>query len=622
VNIFSSTTEERTSGLAIADAGGGRSRPPTPTQAQPIEGDRRRRAILSALPSMTGRTLEIATDEGELGALLAERATVLVRLEPDATRARRLAAQGNSRVRVGGIRRRLLVRHYDTVVCAGELGAVPLREAPLVRERLVRSLKASGILVLQHGPGADTLHPPFLDHGLETVSQEVLDGVETLVLRRPDARPLADAARLLSDLAREPWPAPALPSGWTHAEAHLETGQVVDQLGSTRAIGAAPHARRLVLRVGDRPAAVVTAPGPLPGKDRLTELAPRVAGDLAAWLGSGPRDVEEMVEGIKQGIRPCRHLLTSSPRPLQRGEVTVAVCTARGPEVCEELISELTDAFNVMVLENGTDRDRLAAMCAATGATYEHDPRPGLAAARNRALRLAGSRWVLFLDDDCRLDAGSGPDLARRLGGAIDRVPDAGAIGGLVLPASVASEAEQEFERIAGHGRGFVPTRYDAHSSPDRWWPLRHGDWMAVGACLAVRREAWEAVGGFDERLGAGSAAASAEDDAFLRGVIENGWSVFYDPAVLVRHQHRGTKSALRRQLFGYGLGRSVHVLLRALDTRDWETLSLWAALLLEGWQDERSRPLRLGGAELLGYLAGPLVAMNTVYRRPPVGVA
>jgi GT2 family glycosyltransferase len=138
---------------------------------------------------------------------------------------------------------------------------------------------------------------------------------------------------------------------------------------------------------------------------------------------------------------------------------------------------------------------------------------------------------------------------------------------------------------------------------------------MAVGACLAVRRQAWEAVGGFDERLGPGRPAASAEDDAFLRAIVEGGWPVFYDPGIVVRHKHRGSRWALRRQLFGYGLGRSVHVLLRALDTRDRGVLLLWAALLAETSHEERARPLDVGGAELLGYLTGPIVALKTVRR-------
>jgi GT2 family glycosyltransferase len=254
-------------------------------------------------------------------------------------------------------------------------------------------------------------------------------------------------------------------------------------------------------------------------------------------------------------------------------------------------------------------------MCAATGATYDHDRRPGLAAARNRALAGTDARWVLFLDDDCELGPEGASGLADRLGGAIDRAPDAGVIGGLVLPASVERPAEEEFECVAGHARGFLPARYDAHSYPDRWWPLRNADWMAVGACLAVRKAAWAAVGGFDERLGAGAPAASAEDDAFFRDVVEGGWSVFYDPGLVVRHRHRASSAALRGQLFGYGLGHSVSVLLRAFDGRDWGTLVLWADLLVKAWQQERGRRLRLAGAELRGYLAGPAVALETVRR-------
>jgi GT2 family glycosyltransferase len=291
------------------------------------------------------------------------------------------------------------------------------------------------------------------------------------------------------------------------------------------------------------------------------------------------------------------------------------VCTARGPDESADLIRELATTFDVIVHENGTDEPRLAGLCGTAGVIHHHDPRPGAAAARNRVLAGTDAPWVLFLDDDCRLGPGGGPELARRLGGAIDRVPDAGTIGGLVLPLSLDSAAQDAFERIAGHGRGFLPTRYDAHSWPDRWWPLRHGDWMAVGACLAVRREAWKAVGGFDERLGPGRPAASAEDDAFLRAIVEGGWPVFYDPGIVVRHKHRGSQWALRRQLFGYGLGRSVHVLLRALDTRDRSVPLLWAALLAETAHEERARPLDVGGAELLGYLTGPIVALETARR-------
>ncbi|HEY3703319.1 MAG TPA: hypothetical protein VGL32_13740, partial [Acidimicrobiales bacterium] len=114
-------------GPTIADPRCDQGRSPGPTLVQSDDADRRHRAILAVLPDRTGRTLEINSDEGELAAVLADRASVLVRLEPDLARARRLAAHRDVRVRVGSIRRRLPMRRYETVVCVGQLEEVPLR---------------------------------------------------------------------------------------------------------------------------------------------------------------------------------------------------------------------------------------------------------------------------------------------------------------------------------------------------------------------------------------------------------------------------------------------------------------------------------------------------------------
>src|SRR5205085_10742257 len=125
-----------------------------------------------------------------------------------------------------------------------------------------------------------------------------------------------------------------------------------------------PVARRRLLRVGDRPTAVVTAPGPRPNTHRLaTELAPRVAGDLVARLRTWPAKPDDVLAALQDGRRPPRHLLTSVPRCLEPGELVVAICTARGPEASERLVGDLAGTFDVIVSENGTDQPRLAEMC-------------------------------------------------------------------------------------------------------------------------------------------------------------------------------------------------------------------------------------------------------------------
>ncbi len=66
---------------------------------------------------------------------------------------------------------------------------------------------------------------------------------------------------------------------------------------------------------------------------------------------------------------------------------------------------------------------------------------------------------------------------------------------------------------------------------------------------LAVRRSAWNAVGGYDEGLSA------AEDMDLCRRVSLGGWRLFFEPRAACRHQARPDLRALARQWWGYGVG-------------------------------------------------------------------
>lgn len=388
-------------------------------------------------------------------------------------------------------------------------------------------------------------------------------------------------------------------SGWGAGEAHLDCGEVRDE--------SADEWRRLLLRVGDRPVETTWVGGAPLDRERLrTEAGPRCAAPLVPHLVAG----QDLPRALLAGDLPP-HPLASKRRRVSPAELQVAVCTSRGPDDVGPLLDQLTKVFDVVVEENGSPTPRLTRRCKEAGARHRHHPRPGLSAARNRAMAACSTPWVLFLDDDCRLGRGGAEELAWRLGGAIDRVPEAGAVTGLVLPESLATGAQVDFERYSSHGRGFLPARHHLRSTCDPHWPLR-GAWkMGVGACLGVRRRAWESVGGFDQRLGAGTPARGADDDAFLRALVEAGWTVFYDPAVAVHHRHRRTATQLRAQLFGFGLGGSVATLLRALDHRDPGPLGVWLRLLRGTWLERDERGTRLMLPELAGFLGGPAVALR-----------
>jgi GT2 family glycosyltransferase len=159
--------------------------------------------------------------------------------------------------------------------------------------------------------------------------------------------------------------------------------------------------------------------------------------------------------------------------------------------------------------------------------------------ARNAGAERARRDWILFLDADCSAPA----DLLDRF----FRVPvsdDVGALAGAVVP--------------AGHESG-PPTppglavRYSAAKSfLDQGAHLAH-PYMprAVAANLLVRREAFEAVGGFYEGVRA------AEDTDFSWRLQRAGWRLEGRPAAAVEHRYRTTVGALRRQWRGYAAGRA-----------------------------------------------------------------
>ena len=81
---------------------------------------------------------------------------------------------------------------------------------------------------------------------------------------------------------------------------------------------------------------------------------------------------------------------------------------------------------------------------------------------------------------------------------------------------------------------------------------VRH---YGTGANFAVDRRVALSIGGFDERLGAGTPASGGEDiDMFFR-ILRSGRQLVNEPAAIAWHRHRATADDLRAQTRGYGLG-------------------------------------------------------------------
>ena len=288
--------------------------------------------------------------------------------------------------------------------------------------------------------------------------------------------------------------------------------------------------------------------------------------------------------------------------------ITVVVCTRdRAPSLarCLASLARLDPpAAEVLVVDNAPRDGSTREAVAATPFRYVREERPGLDNARNRGIAEARGDIIAFTDDDVEVDP-------RWIGALATAFQDPGIAGvtGRVLPASQETRAERLFQAYGnGMDKGDRPRAFDpAVLAPADL--LRTQD-LGVGANMAFRRSALEAVGGFDPDLDAGTPAAGAGDLDLFHRLLCAGFVLRYEPAAIVHHHHRQTMDELRRQLRDNGHSYAVYL------KKIWRERSVprpavarfaagWAAWLAGrvalGLLGRRRLPLRLLWAELAG---------------------
>jgi GT2 family glycosyltransferase len=184
------------------------------------------------------------------------------------------------------------------------------------------------------------------------------------------------------------------------------------------------------------------------------------------------------------------------------------------------------------------------------GTVYIQESRPGLSRARNAGVRAATGAIIAFTDDDARPHPGWLAEIARAF-----RAHDVDCITGLVLPASLKTDAQRSFQfAMGGFGSAVVPALFDGRFFAETMPHGAHVWRIGAGANMAFRRSAFELAGLFDERLGAGASGCS-EDSEFWYRLLALGGSCLYEPRAVVFHHHRAEWRQLRTQMRSYMRG-------------------------------------------------------------------
>jgi GT2 family glycosyltransferase len=291
--------------------------------------------------------------------------------------------------------------------------------------------------------------------------------------------------------------------------------------------------------------------------------------------------------------------------------VSVIICTRDRPEQLKGCLAAL-QALNhkpceIIVVDNAPTTDATRRLIEATpGVTYLLEPRPGLSIARNTGIQASTGSIIAFTDDDVRVH----PDwLRHHLHAFAD--PKVMATTGLILTAELETEAQLMFHKgHAGAGWGYRALTFDGAyfaSMKRRGVPVWQ---VGAGANMAFRRELFDRVGLFDERLGAGASGCSEDSEMWYR-VLAEGWHCRYEPTAVVFHHHRAELSALEHQMHQYMRGHVTALLVQFERYRHWGNLRRAFGILPLFYSKLLLRSL-LGGkkpgtlrAQILGCAAG-----------------
>jgi O-antigen biosynthesis protein len=313
---------------------------------------------------------------------------------------------------------------------------------------------------------------------------------------------------------------------------------------------------RLQNLAGDRPLlmAEIGLDSRRNGQERQAEVldwqvrVPFAAGCAGAFVFSwtdewhrGGHEIEDWDFGLVTRRRQPKPALAAVRRafsevPVAPGadlpRVSVVVCSYNGGRTIGECLAGLQRLeypdYDVIVVDDGST-DATAAIARGFDVRLISTANQGLSAARNTGLAAATGEIVAYIDDDAVPD----PHWLAGLGAAF-RSSDHVGIGGPNIP----PPDDGLIAELVAHAPG-GPMHVLLDDTTAEHIP---------GCNMAFRREALEAVGGFDPQF-----RAAGDDVDLCWRLQERGWTLGFTPAAVVWHHRRNSIRGYWKQQKGYG---------------------------------------------------------------------
>ncbi len=215
--------------------------------------------------------------------------------------------------------------------------------------------------------------------------------------------------------------------------------------------------------------------------------------------------------------------------------------------------------WEVVMVDNNSTDDTIqeAGACALEVLTLSNSHNVGFASAVNQAAKVAEGDVLMIRNPDAIAAAGALDKLADAL-----RADTVGAAGGLLQGADGLLQKGFTVRKLPTVGSMLAEVLLVNRIWPRNPWNVRYRcldlDYekpqeveQPAGACLAVKRQAWDAINGFDE----GFFPVWFEDVDFCRRLRDRGWKIVYRPDAIFSHSggHSVSRLAFRdRQSYWY----------------------------------------------------------------------